>query len=167
MEHWADISASGMVIMDLDETALSPNHQSPTGVNKYTSPTDVFLEARCPMCRMQTNAEPDIQYGKKLATAYPQTWASRAAEQIESGNGELTCPAQNLTVYIGNRHAMVSKMDRLEHEWTFFVRPSRTDVIEEIQIQLVCIIKSFLFLLTLEVVSLDETVADYTAACTI
>ena len=149
MEHWAEMSAAGTVIMDPDETIISPlsvDLQSPVGVTT-THPVDV-VEARYPPMSvdMLQQASFHTLYQALHSSAFGTS--SRAVEGTDFGNGEMTSRVQNLVVYIGNRHAMLTTMDRLKHDWTFFVRPSRTGVIEEIQIQLVCIRKWFAILLT-------------------
>lgn len=132
MAHWADVSVtSQMKIVDVDE--------EPSEFNRVSG-----VEAKCPMCRTATSASLNEARSEQLRTKYPSVWEERKAEE----EGDLTRNAaeiQTITVYIGNRHALVRDAeDANVHEWTFFVRPSRTDIIEEIQILLV----SFAHLLT-------------------
>ncbi|ORY67108.1 uncharacterized protein BCR38DRAFT_426106 [Pseudomassariella vexata] len=128
MATWASVSlAAPMIIVDVDEEPV---------------PFDAVseLEARCPMCRMQTTASDNAQRAAHLKATYPQKWAERAAEveadrerRAEGGDG-----IQTMTVYIGNRHETVSPsgddLMQNRHEWTFFVKPSRTDIVEEVHI---------------------------------
>ena len=125
MAHWADVSVtSQMTIVDVDEEATDFNPVS-------------GVEARCPMCRTATTANLDTRRAERLATRYPLTWGERQSEEEVDSNvcGE---EIQTITVYIGNRHILAKdREDANVHEWTFFVRPNRTDIIEEVQILLV------------------------------
>lgn len=126
MAHWADVSVtSQMKIVDVDE---EPNEFNPVS----------GVEAKCPMCRTATSASLDEARSERLRARYPEMWKERKVEE----EGDLSRNAteiQTITVYIGNRHALVRDVeDANVHEWTFFVRPSRTDIIEEVQILLVC-----------------------------
>ncbi|KAK4506567.1 hypothetical protein PRZ48_000299 [Zasmidium cellare] len=118
MAHWADVSLSQqMTIVDVDEEPVPFNPVSE-------------LEARCPMCRTQTTATTDAVRTEALKAKYPALWAERETE--EEGEGEMG-GIQTLTVYVGNRHKMVESEDANQHEWAFFVKPSRTDIVEEVQ----------------------------------
>lgn len=134
MAHWADVSISSqMTIVDVDEEPVAFDAVS-------------GLEAKCPMCRTQTTASLDLRRGRTLAAKYPMTGAERRDEEEDGWDGGRI---QTLTVYVGNRHRRVEAENPNKHEWTFFVRPSRTDIIEEVQIQLVgdcCLAQSDLLL---------------------
>ena len=127
MAIWAEVSInSQMEIVDVDEEAVPFNPVS-------------GLEARCPMCRTQTTASLDGIRARDLQSKYPQTSTERQSEEEtantdKEGGDEI----QTLTLSIGNRHHLVAPPDQGGniHEWTFFVRPSRTDIIEEIHIHL-------------------------------
>lgn len=122
MAHWADVSLQQqMTIVDVDEEPVPFNAVSE-------------LEARCPMCRTQTIAKPDAARAEALKAKYPALWAEREVE--EAGEGEMG-GVQTLTVYVGNRHKMVESEDANQHEWAFFVKLSRTDIVEEVQFVLV------------------------------
>ena len=125
MATWAEVSISApMAIVDVNE--------EPDVFDAATG-----LEARCPMCRTQTSASLDEARCAVLRERYPKLYAERALE--EGQNDEHHENVQSITVYIGNRHQIVAPPegeDANMHEWTFFVRPSRTDVIEEVQIHL-------------------------------
>lgn len=96
------------------------------------------MEANCPMCRTRTTAALDRGRLAALRRSYPKAYLEREAEEaqdeIEGAN------VQTLTVYIGNSHRLVtpdpSSNSQNAHEWSFFIRPSRTDIIEEIHIHL-------------------------------
>lgn len=120
--HWADVSISQMIRgLDIDEQFLMPPDE---------------LETRCPMCRTLTTAKLDKQLARRLKSEYPATYKSRKEElslEIQDEDGALIEP---LTLYIGNEHKLVrhDSGDKNKHEWNFFVRLSRTDVVEEIQV---------------------------------
>lgn len=120
--HWADVSISQMIRgLDIDEGFLMPPDE---------------VETRCPMCRTLTTARLDKPLASKLKSQYPVTYRSRKEElslEVQDEDGALVEP---LTLYIGNEHKLIrhESGSRNKHEWNFFVRPSRTDVIEEIQI---------------------------------
>ena len=124
MAHWADVSViSQMTIVSLDDipTSMAAN----------------AVEARCPMCRTPTTASLNPNLEESLRSRYPSTYASRQAEEAIPSAEETTI--ETLTLYIGNTHRLKPPSDPDDttsniHEWTFFVRPSRTDIIEEVQI---------------------------------
>lgn len=127
MAHWADVSiTSQMTIVDVDEEPVEFNPVS-------------GVEAKCPMCRTQTSATLDLARSQQLASKYPTAWREREAEEeADSNNNGGEGTIQTLTVYIGNRHQLVRDAeDANKHDWTFFVKPSRTDIVEEVQILLV------------------------------
>ena len=122
MAHWADVSVmSQMKIVDVDEV--------PENFNAVSE-----IEAKCPMCRTQTTAHFNKDYFDHLATQYPRTSHERSVEEEDSFGEQGSI--QTVTVYIGNRHQNVESDDPNIHEWTFFVKPSRTDIIEEVQLVL-------------------------------
>jgi hypothetical protein len=126
MATWADVSISmpNMAIVSVDEEAH--DFDAATG-----------LEAKCPMCRTLTTSSEDERRMQTLKSTYPTTYAERLAEEAQDAeSGESI---QTITVYIGNRHELVeppSEGSENQHWWTFFVRPSRTDIIEEVHIHL-------------------------------
>ncbi|KAI0123456.1 hypothetical protein BJ170DRAFT_109075 [Xylariales sp. AK1849] len=124
MATWASVSLSTpMTIVDVDEEPVAFDPVSE-------------LEARCPMCRANTTAAENPDRADDLRAKYPRTWAEREAE--DQGEGLGGEGIQTVTVYIGNRHQAVAPPDddhaHNQHEWTFFVKPSRTDIIEEVHI---------------------------------
>ncbi|KAH9826675.1 chromatin organization [Teratosphaeria destructans] len=122
MATWADVSlAAPMTIVSVDE--------EPRDFDAATG-----LEARCPMCRAHTSATIDDERATSLRTKYPQTFAERQAEEVLDEDAHEG--VQTITVYIGNRHELVEPEAESPnmHQWTFFVRPSRRDIIEEVQI---------------------------------
>ena len=127
MAHWADVSiTTQMQIVDVDEEAVPFNPVS-------------GLEARCPMCRTQTSASLDRARERNLQNEYPQTYSERKAEEEQSGTNNQSGEIQTLTLSIGNQHRLTEAPSETSgniHEWNFFVRPSRTDIIEEVHIHL-------------------------------
>lgn len=126
MATWAATTlAAPMTIVDVDEEPVP-----------FDPISDV--QARCPMCRTLTSAAPDGARKSDLATKYPSTTAERQAEAESEQTGESGEGIQTMTVYIGNRHQQVPPQEgglrQNQHEWTFFVKPSRTDIVEEVHI---------------------------------
>ncbi|KAK5717139.1 hypothetical protein LTR15_009028 [Elasticomyces elasticus] len=124
MATWADVSLSTpMTIVSVDEEPK--DFDSATG-----------LEARCPMCRAQTSASLDEARHAALRSNYPRTYIERQTEEAEVEDGRESI--KTITLYIGNRHNLITPAENSTnmHEWTFFVKPSRTDIIEEVQILL-------------------------------
>ena len=124
MAMWAQTSSEApMVLVDVDEEPVD-----------FDPVAD--LVARCPMCRTMTSASEDNPRSQQLRARYPKTWAERLAEDEDPLRGELAEAIQTITVYIGNRHKLVrpsvEDLPQNQHEWTFFVKPSRTDIIEEV-----------------------------------
>ena len=65
---------------------------------------------------------------QQLQAQYPLEYADRAAEITQSlGDCEI------LDISIGSYHESVAAN---AHRWTFFLRPNRTDIIDEVYIQL-------------------------------
>ncbi|KAK3072381.1 hypothetical protein LTR53_006922 [Teratosphaeriaceae sp. CCFEE 6253] len=124
MATWADVSlATRMPIVSVDE---EPDYLDPAA----------GLEANCPMCRTPTSASLDSDRAETLRSQYPGTYTQRQTE--ESATAASRENIQTITLYIGNHHELVPSADDSanRHQWTFFVKPSRTDIIEEVQILL-------------------------------
>ncbi|THV76155.1 hypothetical protein D6D29_08544 [Aureobasidium pullulans] len=124
MAHWADVSMTSQM------TVLAPS-SSPS----MFSGADT--EARCPMCRTPTNATQTSDLAAQLQQKYPIAYPARAAEETtedDPNNGTI----ETLTLCIGNSHKLISPGPDSHnmHEWTFFVRPSRRDIISGVEIQL-------------------------------
>jgi hypothetical protein len=121
MAHWADVSiTSQMTMVGLEDEAaiLLPNE----------------IETRCPMCRTPTVACFDGSRASKLLSQYPKTYQAREAEEQTVDESESV---ETLTLYIGNTHNRIRNEDsesNNKHEWKFFIRTSRNDLIEEVQI---------------------------------
>ena len=128
MATWASTSQEApMTIVDVDSEPV---------------PFDAVsgLEARCPMCRTLTSALPDAQRDGTLRSKYPQLWTQRYRETAAEQNTESSGSIQTITVHIGNRHTLIppraGELAENQHEWDFFVKPSRTDIIKEVHIHL-------------------------------
>jgi hypothetical protein len=96
-------------------------------------------EARCPMCRTPTSATPNPTLATQLQTKYPTTYPKRAEEETAETDTN-TGTIETLTLCIGNTHRLIASPtpDELSnmHLWKFFVRPSRTDIVSAVEIQL-------------------------------
>ncbi|KAI4718322.1 hypothetical protein E4T48_05514 [Aureobasidium sp. EXF-10727] len=94
-------------------------------------------EARCPMCRTPSSATPNSDRMIRLQQRYPVTYPARAAEEA-SENDPNAGTIETLTLCIGNTHKLISPAPESQnmHQWTFFVRPSRKDIIASVDIQL-------------------------------
>jgi hypothetical protein len=125
MEKWAEVSITRqMEVVGLDDAPMT------------LLPSEI--QSACPMCRTLTRAIADQSREAALREKYPCTYQER---QAEAGNvaDDDSESVETLTLYIGNTHSLVrSEMQsKNTHNWTFFVRPSRADLIEEVQIFLV------------------------------
>jgi hypothetical protein len=129
MKLWAEISINQQIaIVSLDEQQMTLH------------PSD--LEIKCPMCRTSSIAAPDSDREALLRSQYPQTYILRQAEEQTAVEGDFA-DVESLTLYIGNTHQVVKHDDDdgnespNKHDWKFFVRPSRNDLIEEVHVYLV------------------------------
>ncbi|RYO73588.1 hypothetical protein DL764_010552 [Monosporascus ibericus] len=126
MATWASVSLTEpMTIVDVDEEPVAFDPVSE-------------LQARCPMCRTLASASLNVSRAEELKEKYPRTWAVREADgESDLADGE---GIQTVTIYIGNRHEWVAPrpddLTQNQHRWTFFVKSSRTDIIEEVHILL-------------------------------
>lgn len=135
MAHWADVSVTTqMTIVSLDE---EPSDFDP-----------IQVEANCPMCRRPTTASLNTQLAEQLSARYPLTYSERRADEQASEADGSESAIETLTLYIGNKHRLIRPAEDSSnrHEWTFFVRPSRTDIIKEVQILIVGILATVAFL---------------------
>ncbi|KAJ9659135.1 hypothetical protein H2198_003277 [Neophaeococcomyces mojaviensis] len=125
MAHWADVSITTQMTtlgLDVDEPLLLPPNE---------------IETKCPMCRTLTVAKLDADREAALRSKYTSSYDSRQKEYEEAARDETGAFVEPLTLFLGNEHRLI-RTDELgsknNHEWVFFVRPSRTDIIEEVQI---------------------------------
>ncbi len=127
MNLWAEISINQqMTIVGLDDQTMT-FHPSQ-------------LEIKCPMCRTPSTATLNGTREASLRISYPQTYLTREVEERTAAEDDFVDSVETLTLYIGNTHQLI-RLDNDEsqnkHNWKFFVRPSRTDLIEEVHIFLV------------------------------
>lgn len=89
------------------------------------------------MCRTPTTATANTSLSTQLQQRYPKTYQARAAEETSSDDAQSNGAVETLTLCIGNTHALLtSPEDANKHHWTFFVRPSRPDLIAQVEILL-------------------------------
>lgn len=122
MSHWADVSVTSQM-------AIVPLSDIPVDL----TPSNV--EAKCPMCRTLTSAHPATDLASGLQDKYSAAYAQRRADD---GDEEELATVETITVYIGNKHSLVPAAPGSGncHDWTFFVRPSRTDIIQAVRMNL-------------------------------
>lgn len=130
MAQWADASQTNNIThssLDLDLASFDPNYD----------PT-YDLEANCPMCRTPTTASPDTQLACQLEQRYPTTYKERREEEeVEKGQRMGEGGTEGVMILIGNRHRIERGAETANtHDWTFFVRLSRPDIVEEVRVDL-------------------------------
>jgi hypothetical protein len=145
MSAWADISITRqMEIVGLDDAPMT------------ILPSE--MECRCPMCRTVTTAAPDRSRERSLRRQYPQAYRQRELDEQTGPDEDSIEAVETLTLYIGNTHHLVKPDStagaKNTHNWKFFVRPSRTDLIEEVQVFLVRELRGIL-LMSLTLVASD------------
>ncbi|EXJ90131.1 hypothetical protein A1O3_03200 [Capronia epimyces CBS 606.96] len=123
MARWAEVSITSQITpvgLNDPEVALLPNE----------------VETKCPMCRTPTTASFDPARATALQRLYPVSYRAREAESGLAQEDDSGSDVEWLTVYIGNEHSLIRAHgdSNNKHHWKFFVRPSRTDLIEEVQI---------------------------------
>lgn len=127
MNLWAEISINQeMAVVGLEDEPITLHPSQ--------------MEIKCPMCRTLSTGVLDQDREALLRATYPQTYALREKEEQTRTEDDFADSVETLTLYIGNTHQLVkqdSEQSRNKHGWTFFVRPSRTDLIEEVHIFLV------------------------------
>lgn len=82
----------------------------------------------CPVCKSRAYVWRNLALTHYLQTKHTLKYTERAAEV----NGSDT-DAEILTIHIGNWHELVAKD---AHRWNVFVKPSRTDIIKDVHVQL-------------------------------
>lgn len=125
MAIWAEVSINRqMEIVGLDDAPMT------------LLPSEI--QSACPMCRTLTRATADSRREGDVREKYPRTYRDREVEERTAADDDSET-IETLTLYIGNSHSQIRSdaESKNTHNWTFFVRPSRTDLIEEVQIFLV------------------------------
>ena len=129
MTRWADFSVSS-------EMTILPVNVSPPA--ETASPSD---EVKCPMCRAHTSATLDGARDDRLRAQYPLAYQERKeeAERLAAARSDGDETLETVTLYVGNTHKLVVPREGSSnaHQWTFFVRPSNTEIIEEVRLLLV------------------------------
>ncbi|KAJ4984598.1 hypothetical protein SVAN01_09920 [Stagonosporopsis vannaccii] len=130
MAQWADASSSNDIVhssWDVELEDFDPNYD----------PT-YDLEANCPMCRTHTTASPDNALADQLQHKYPLTYAERRVEEeVERGSRVGQNGVEGVMILIGNKHKLITGgEDDNQHDWTFFVRTSRPELVEEVRVEL-------------------------------
>lgn len=119
--------------LDLNLNDFDPNYDPAADL--------ATLEANCPMCRTPTTASLHEELRRTLETRYPATYAERRVEEEAARGAKIGEEGiEGMTILIGNRHKLLR--DRGEgvgnkHDWTFFVRFSRPETIQEVRVNLV------------------------------
>lgn len=130
MAQWADASSTNNIepsSLDVNLTDFDPNYD----------PT-YDLEANCPMCRTHTAATPDQTLARVLEQKYPVAYAERRVdEEVERGSRADQNGIEGVMILIGNKHRLLrGAEDDNQHDWTFFVRTSRPDIVKHVRIDL-------------------------------
>ncbi|KAJ4354204.1 uncharacterized protein N0V89_005938 [Didymosphaeria variabile] len=130
MAQWADASQTVPMhpsSLDMDMRDFDPEYD----------PT-YDLEARCPMCRTPTTAQADLALTQSLEAKYPNSYAERRAEEVTARATTNSEGVENVVILIGNRHKLVGVGDEPgnKHDWTFFVRLSRPELVSHVKVNL-------------------------------
>jgi hypothetical protein len=138
MAQWADISSLTHITpssLDLELSHFDPNYDPTTDL--------ASLQANCPMCRTSTSASLHTELRDVLKRRYPVTYEERSREEADARGQKIGQDGiEGMTILIGNKH----RVDRArahssetanKHDWTFFVRFSRPEIIQEVRINLV------------------------------
>ncbi|KAH8723654.1 hypothetical protein GQ44DRAFT_740883 [Phaeosphaeriaceae sp. PMI808] len=130
MAQWADVSSTNQIehsSLDVNLADFDPDYD----------PT-YDLEANCPMCRTRTTASPDKALARQLEKKYSATYAERKVEEeIERGSRMGQDGIEGIMILVGNKHRLERGVeDANQHDWTFFVRTSRPDLIQKVRIYL-------------------------------
>ncbi|KAL6704966.1 hypothetical protein ACN47E_007511 [Coniothyrium glycines] len=130
MAQWADASSTN----NIEHSSLDVNLAD---FNASYDPT-YDLEANCPMCRTHTTALPDQALARQLERKYPIAYADRRAdEEVERGSRIGQGGVEGVMILIGNKHRLVRGADDAnQHDWTFFVRTSRPELVKHIRVNL-------------------------------
>jgi hypothetical protein len=131
MAQWADASSTNEIeasSFDVELTDFDPSYDP-----------SYDLAANCPMCRTKTTAMPDALLATELEWKYPATYAERRVEEeVQKGARIGQDGVEGVMILIGNKHKLVRNPgDANQHDWTFFVRTSRPELVKEVRIDLV------------------------------
>ncbi|KAK5051939.1 hypothetical protein LTR84_002742 [Exophiala bonariae] len=135
---WADIS---IVSSELIDVPLDYN-EFPTTDNRRND-----RQVLCPLCGTETNLSLRSDLQRTLQVKYLWDYKSRLditpTAEASSGHSKNKVPVLvTLTLLIGNTHRLAplsqlsDKSDQNKHDWTFFVRPSRQEMVQEVVVHL-------------------------------
>lgn len=132
MAQWADVSPLTH-ITPLELTHFDPNYDPSADLSS--------LEANCPMCRTPTTASVCTELRQQLRDRYPVLYEQRRIEEEEErGRRNGQDGIEGMTILIGNEHKLERSRESEtsnKHDWTFFVRFSRPEIIQEVRVNLV------------------------------
>lgn len=127
MLHWA--------LAAMDECA--EHADLPTGL------TVDGIKFRCPTCRTYTTAAFDAEQNARLQARYPEEYAARAAESASTEDTpEDEYATKTMLIMLGNSHRKIEPEpcpytdNKRRHEWTFFIKSSQSELIQEMQVVL-------------------------------
>lgn len=135
MAQWALASTT-----DADDVHGMPTSSLDLGLSSFHPNYDPAsaLEANCPMCRTHTAATPDRALDAQLEARYPRTYQERKADkEVARGIRTGSDGGEGVLVLIGNRHQLEADAgDGNAHDWTFFVRVSRPELVDRVVVEL-------------------------------
>ena len=133
MARWADFSISPEMIL----LPITPSDSEPAESSSLAD------EVKCPMCRACTSATLDADKDGLLRVRYPRAYQERQddAERNAIARPEGEESIETVTLYVGNTHKLRTSREGTPnaHQWSFFVRPSNTEMIEEVRMLLVSV----------------------------
>lgn len=129
--QWSDASKTNQIehsSLDVNLADFDPTYD----------PSYDLEDFKCPMCRTSTTASLDKKLAKRLKATYPKTYEERQEEEeIDRGSRESQDGMFGVMILIGNKHRLCrSPEGPNQHDWTFFVRISRRDLVKEVHINL-------------------------------
>ncbi|ORY11064.1 hypothetical protein BCR34DRAFT_625008 [Clohesyomyces aquaticus] len=137
MLQWAEASATSHSVpispssaLDLDLSYFDPT---------FDAYTPSRIEANCPMCRTATTARRDRSLAKELEEKHPEMYKERRTEEEALSKGEKGEGVEGMQILIGNTHQLVNAgtdTPTNSHEWTFFLRFSRPEIVEGVAVHL-------------------------------
>jgi hypothetical protein len=133
--QWADASSLTNIMpssLNLDLGDFSPDFDPVADL--------AHIESNCPMCRTSTTATRNAELAAALEERYPRTYTERRTEEEEArGQQRGQDGVEGMMILIGNKHRLDRDTEgsHNKHDWTFFVRCSRPDIVKEVRVNLV------------------------------
>ncbi|OAL47510.1 hypothetical protein IQ07DRAFT_119102 [Pyrenochaeta sp. DS3sAY3a] len=129
--QWSDASRTNQIehsSLDVNLADFDPTYD----------PSYDLEDFKCPMCRASTTASLDKKLAEQFKSKYPETYKERQVEEeIDRGSRESHDGMFGVMILIGNKHRLCrTAEDDNQHDWTFFVRTSRPDLVKEVRINL-------------------------------